>query len=72
MIAIQAVIFNYMSKEVVAEVTFDNIGDFEFVDKENNDVSRKDLIIFQSIILFGNLLQNVGCNALRNPKTNSI
>ena len=46
MIAIQAVIFNYMSKEVGAEVTIENIGDFDFVEGESdvNDISRNNLI----------------------------
>ena len=45
-IAIQAVIFNYMSKEVGAEVTIENIGDFDFVEGESdvNDISRNNLV----------------------------
>lgn len=42
-VAIQAVIFNYMNKEVTAELTFENIGDFQFVDSnevEDNEISR--------------------------------
>lgn len=41
-VAIQAVIFNYMNKEVTAELTFENIGDFQFVDNdvEDNEISR--------------------------------
>lgn len=42
-VAIQAVIFNYMNKEITAELTFENIGDFQFVDNdvEDNEISRK-------------------------------
>ena len=41
-VAIQAVVFNYMNKEVEAELTFENIGDFHFIDNgvEDNEISR--------------------------------
>ena len=52
-IAIQAVIFNYMSKEVGAEVTIENIGDFDFVEGESdvNDISRNNLLNYNSICI---------------------
>lgn len=44
-VAIQAVVFNYMNKEVTAELTFENIGDFQFVDDDvsDNEISRSNL-----------------------------
>lgn len=36
-VAIQAVVFNYMNKEITAELTFENIGDFQFMDDEDSD-----------------------------------
>ena len=52
-VAIQAVIFNYMNKEVTAELTFENIGDFQFVDSnevEDNEISRN--IIYYLYLLY--------------------
>jgi CD109 antigen len=45
-VAIQAVVFNYMNKEITAELTFENIGDFQFIDNglEDNEISSKKLI----------------------------
>ena len=42
-VAIQVVLFNYMNKKIEAELTFENIGDFEFVENgsEDNELSRK-------------------------------
>lgn len=44
-IALQAIIFNYMSKEVGAEVTLENIGDFDFVETgaESNELKGESL-----------------------------
>ena len=36
-IAIQVVVFNYMKKSVDAEVTFENIGDFDFIESGLDD-----------------------------------
>ena len=46
-VAIQAVIFNYMNKEITAELTFENIGDFQFIDNgvEDNEISSKKLYL---------------------------
>jgi CD109 antigen len=42
-VAIQVVVFNYMNKEITAELTFENIGDFQFIDNglEDNEISSK-------------------------------
>jgi len=41
-VAIQVVLFNYMNKKIDAEITFENIGDFEFVENgfEDNELTR--------------------------------
>ena len=41
----QAIIFNYMSKEVGAEVTLENIGEFDFVETgaESNELKGESL-----------------------------
>ncbi len=52
-VAIQAVIFNYMNKEVTAELTFENIGDFQFVDSnevEDNEISRNIIYYYISFV----------------------
>ena len=45
-VAIQVVLFNYMNKEVSAELTFQNIGDFQFVDNgvQDNEINGINLI----------------------------
>jgi CD109 antigen len=49
-VAIQAIIFNYMSKEVTAELTFENIGDFQFIDNGVNDNEIARMIDLFSIL----------------------
>ncbi|XP_075211329.1 CD109 antigen-like isoform X2 [Lycorma delicatula] len=44
-VAIPVVVFNYMNRDVTADVTLENTGQFEFADQTNdvNDVQRLDL-----------------------------
>ncbi|XP_045036417.1 CD109 antigen isoform X3 [Daphnia magna] len=50
-VAIQAVVFNYMNKEITAELTFENIGDFQFVDNgvEDNEISSETIFRKKSV-----------------------
>lgn len=52
-VAIQAVVFNYMNKEVTAELTFENVGDFQFIDNEvdDNEINRKHNFCFSFLLL---------------------
>ncbi|EFX86067.1 hypothetical protein DAPPUDRAFT_313404 [Daphnia pulex] len=50
-VAIQAVVFNYMNKEITAELTFENIGDFQFIDNglEDNEISSEAIFRKKSV-----------------------
>ena len=65
-VAIQVVLFNYMNKKIEAELTFENIGDFEFIENgsDDNELTRKYTlfnlirILKQQIEYFGNTMYN--------------